>query len=143
MGALHPGHAQLSTDACVPLHKLPEVLDFTRQRCEQRGLTASFVGHVGDGNFHVLFQAAPDDAATWQAIHTTYDEMMGLTLQVGGTCTGEHGVGREKINQMCSQFNADELTLFHAVKAAFDPSGLLNPGKLNADYTGPTKGSIR
>lgn len=50
-------------------------------------------------------------------------------MKVGGSITGEHGVGREKINQMCAQFNSDELTLFHAVKAAFDPGGLLNPGK--------------
>ena len=56
-------------------------------------------------------------------------DILRLCVEVGGCLTGEHGVGREKINQMCSQFNADELTLFHAVKAAFDPSGLLNPGK--------------
>lgn len=129
MGALHPGHAQLSTDACVPLHKLPEVLDFTRQRCEQRGLTASFVGHVGDGNFHVLFQAAPDDAATWQAIHTTYDEMMGLTLQVGGTCTGEHGVGLHK-KKYVAQEHADTLDLMRDIKGLLDPQNLLNPGKI-------------
>ena len=56
-------------------------------------------------------------------------KILELCVKVGGSITGEHGVGREKINQMCAQFNSDELTLFHAVKAAFDPGGLLNPGK--------------
>ena len=56
-------------------------------------------------------------------------KILELCVKVGGSITGEHGVGREKINQMCAQFNSDEITLFHAVKAAFDPLGLLNPGK--------------
>lgn len=129
MGALHPGHAQLSTDACVPLHRLPEVLDFTRQRCQERGLTASFVGHVGDGNFHVLFQALPDDAATWDAIQATYDEMMQLTMQVGGTCTGEHGVGLHK-KKYLAQEHADTLDLMRDLKRLLDPQNLLNPGKI-------------
>ncbi|WP_135229945.1 FAD-binding oxidoreductase [Deinococcus fonticola] len=129
MGALHPGHAQLSTDACVPLHRLPDVLDFTRQRCQERALTASFVGHVGDGNFHVLFQAAPDDTATWQAIHATYDEMMQATLQAGGTCTGEHGVGLHK-KKYVAQEHADTLDLMREIKALLDPHHLLNPGKI-------------
>ena len=59
----------------------------------------------------------------------TCGRILELCVKVGGSITGEHGVGREKINQMCAQFNSDELTLFHAIKAAFDPSGLLNPGK--------------
>ena len=129
MTALHPGHAQLSTDACVPLHKLPEVLDFTRQQCDARGLQASFVGHVGDGNFHVLFHAAPDDTATWDAIHATYDEMMHLTLQVGGTCTGEHGVGLHK-KKYVAQEHADTLDLMRDLKNLLDPQGILNPGKI-------------
>ena len=61
--------------------------------------------------------------------HVQQSAASSISGQTGGSITGEHGVGREKINQMCAQFNSDELTLFHAVKAAFDPQGLLNPGK--------------
>lgn len=127
--ALHPGHVNLSTDVCVPLHRLPEVLAATRQKCDERGLDASFVGHVGDGNFHVLFHAAPDDTATWNAIHTTYDEMMQLTLAAGGTCTGEHGVGLHK-KKYVAQEHADTLELMRQIKGLLDPQGILNPGKI-------------
>ena len=101
----------------------------TRARCDERGLNASFVGHVGDGNFHVLFHAAPDDRATWDAIHATYDEMMTLTLAAGGTCSGEHGIGLHK-QKYLAQERADTLELMREVKALFDPQGLLNPGKI-------------
>ncbi|WP_291426828.1 FAD-binding oxidoreductase [Deinococcus sp.] len=129
MVALHPGHVNLSTDVCVPLHRLPEVLDATRQRCDERELDASFVGHVGDGNFHVLFHAAPGDKPTWDAIHATYDEMMALTLSVGGTCSGEHGIGLHK-QKYLAQERADTLGLMREIKALFDPEHLLNPGKI-------------
>ena len=71
----------------------------------------------------------PTSPVSWNEQKIWAARFSKLCVKVGGSITGEHGVGREKINQMCSQFNADELTLFHAVKAAFDPSGLLNPGK--------------
>lgn len=62
-------------------------------------------------------------------------KILELCVEVGGSISGEHGIGREKINQMCAQFNSDEITTFHAVKAAFDPDGLLNPGKNIPRYT--------
>lgn len=129
MVALHPTHVNLSTDVCVPLHRLPEVVAATRAACDGRGLDASFVGHVGDGNFHVLFHAAPDDKATWDAIHATYDEMMSLTLAAGGTCSGEHGIGLHK-KKYLAQERADTLELMREIKAVFDPAGLLNPQKI-------------
>ncbi len=129
MVAMYPGHVNLSTDVCVPLHRLPAVVAATRAKCDERGLNASFVGHVGDGNFHVLFHAAPDDRATWDAIHATYDEMMTLTLAAGGTCSGEHGIGLHK-QKYLAQERADTLELMREVKALFDPQGLLNPGKI-------------
>ena len=71
----------------------------------------------------------PTHPAKWIAPKRSARASWNCASQVGGSITGEHGVGREKINQMCAQFNSDELTFFHAVKAAFDPDGLLNPGK--------------
>ncbi len=87
------------------------------------------VFHAGDGNMHPLILFDANQPGELERAEDLGGKILELCVKVGGSITGEHGVGREKINQMCSQFNADELTLFHAVKAAFDPSGLLNPGK--------------
>jgi len=87
------------------------------------------VFHAGDGNLHplILFDANhPDELERTERFAA---EVLEKCVAVGGTITGEHGVGVEKINQMCVQFRADELEIFHAVKHAFDPAGLLNPGK--------------
>ena len=130
--ALHPGHAYLSTDACVPLGELPALVAQTRADCDRRGLDASVVGHVGDGNFHVLFHAPPTDRATWDQIHAAYDTLVAGALAVGGTCTGEHGVGLHKRGYL-AQEHGDSLELMRQVKRLFDPRGLLNPGKLWAD----------
>jgi len=93
------------------------------------GLRCANVFHAGDGNLHPLILY---DANVPGELHKTEEfaaELLELCIEVGGTITGEHGVGIEKINQMCSQFGSAELVQFHAVKAAFDPVGLLNPGK--------------
>lgn len=129
MSALHPGHARLSTDVCVPLHRLPDVLAASRERCDAAGLDATFLGHVGDGNFHVLFHAPPDDAATWASIHSVHDHMISLALDAGGTCSGEHGVGLHKRRHLARE-HGDSLHVMRGVKALLDPRGLLNPGKI-------------
>lgn len=127
--ALHPDHARLNTDLCVPLQHLPHIIDFTQRRAAEHHLNASFVGHVGDGNFHVLFHAPPEDSATWANIHAVYDEMIEETLRLGGTCTGEHGVGLHKKKYLARE-HAGTLELMRQIKAVFDPKGLLNPGKI-------------
>ncbi|THF85807.1 FAD-binding protein [Deinococcus sp. KSM4-11] len=129
MGALYPGHARMSTDVCVPLHRLPDVLAASRDLCDRAGLHASFVGHVGDGNFHVLFHAPPDDHATWATIHRIYDEMITLALAAGGTSSGEHGVGLHKRGYL-AQEHGDSLHVMRGLKTLLDPRGLLNPGKI-------------
>ncbi|WP_344983940.1 FAD-binding oxidoreductase [Deinococcus rubellus] len=127
--ALHPGHRLLTTDLCVPLHQLAPVIAFTHRLCAEHELDASFVGHVGDGNFHVLFHALPDDVATWQIIHHVYDLMVTEALVVGGTCSGEHGIGLHKPRHLARE-HGDLLSLMRGVKALFDPQGLMNPGKI-------------
>ncbi len=129
MCALYPDDERLNTDLCVPLHRLAEMIAFTRARCNERGLQGSVVGHVGDGNFHVLFHARPDDRESWNKIHATYDEMVERALALGGTCSGEHGIGLHK-QRYLQQEHGGTLELMRGVKALFDPQGLLNPGKI-------------
>ena len=116
-------------DGTIPRRELPGVLRGIAELSEEYGLRVANVFHAGDGNMHplILFDAnVPGELERAEAIG---GKILELCVKVGGSITGEHGVGREKINQMCAQFNSDEITLFHAVKAAFDPAGLLNPGK--------------
>ncbi|GHG32108.1 2-hydroxy-acid oxidase [Deinococcus indicus] len=130
--ALYPGEVFLSTDLCVPLHELAGVIAFTHERLREAGLDASVLGHVGDGNFHVLFHAPAGDAATWERIGVTYDRMVAETLRVGGTCSGEHGVGLHKRRFLRAQ-HGEALDLMREVKALLDPLNILNPGKVLPD----------
>ncbi|MFK4448288.1 glycolate oxidase [Caballeronia udeis] len=116
-------------DGTIPRRELPRVLRSISELSAEYGLQVANVFHAGDGNMHplILFDAnTPGETERAEGIGA---RILELCVEVGGSITGEHGVGREKINQMCAQFNSDELSLFHAVKAAFDPAGLLNPGK--------------
>src|SRR5574340_1813593 len=87
------------------------------------------VFHAGDGNLHPLILFDANDPDEWQRAERFGAEILALSVEFGGTITGEHGVGIEKIDSMCVQFSRDELDAFFAVKHAFDPPGLLNPGK--------------
>ena len=116
-------------DGTIPRRELPRVLKGIADLSATHGLRVANVFHAGDGNMHplILFDAnAPGELALAEEVG---GKILELCVEVGGSITGEHGVGREKINQMCAQFSPDEITVFHAVKAAFDPLGLLNPGK--------------
>ncbi len=116
-------------DGTIPRRELPGVLKGIADLSEHYGLRVANVFHAGDGNMHPLILFDANQPGELERAEDLGGKILELCVAVGGSITGEHGVGREKINQMCSQFNADELTLFHAVKAAFDPSGFLNPGK--------------
>jgi glycolate oxidase len=116
-------------DGTVPRKRIGEVLNFIGTMEKKYGLRCPNVFHAGDGNLHplILFDAnEPDQLRRTEEFAA---EVLGKCVEVGGTITGEHGVGVEKIDQMCIQFNAGELEIFHAVKRVFDPKGLLNPGK--------------
>jgi glycolate oxidase len=116
-------------DGTIPRRHLPEVLRRTAELSAEYGLPVANVFHAGDGNLHplILFDAnRPGELARTEELG---GRILELCVEVGGTITGEHGVGIEKINQMCVQFTPAELAQFRAVKDAFDPLGLLNPGK--------------
>ncbi|MFZ3155176.1 glycolate oxidase subunit GlcD [Pseudomonas sp.] len=116
-------------DGTIPRRELPGVLKGIAELSAEYGLRVANVFHAGDGNMHPLILFDANQPGELERAEAIGGKILELCVKVGGSITGEHGVGREKINQMCAQFNSDELTLFHAVKAAFDPSGLLNPGK--------------
>ncbi|GGN38787.1 FAD-binding oxidoreductase [Deinococcus daejeonensis] len=129
--ALYPGDAFLSTDLCVPLDALPEILTFTEEGLRAEGLDASVLGHVGDGNFHVLFHAPPG-SGDWARIDALYARLVERTLALGGTCSGEHGVGLHKRRFLRAQ-HGDAVDLMREVKTLLDPLNLLNPGKVLPD----------
>jgi glycolate oxidase len=116
-------------DGTIPRKRLGEVLNFIGAMEKKYGLRCPNVFHAGDGNLHPLILFDANDRDQLRRTEEFAAEVLEKCVEVGGTITGEHGVGVEKIDQMCAQFTDDELAAFHAVKRAFDPRGLLNPGK--------------
>jgi glycolate oxidase len=116
-------------DGTIPKKRLPVVLKRIAELSEKFDLQCANVFHAGDGNLHPLIMFDANDDDQLRRAEEYGAAILELCVEVGGTITGEHGVGIEKINQMCVQFRTPELNTFHAVKHAFDPHGLLNPGK--------------
>jgi len=127
MGRISPDYYCM--DGTIPRKRLGEVLNFIGAMEKKYGLRCPNVFHAGDGNLHPLILFDANDPDQLRRTEEFAGEVLEKCVAVGGTITGEHGVGVEKINQMCVQFKPEELELFHAVKRAFDPLGLLNPGK--------------
>ncbi len=116
-------------DGTIPRKHLAFVLTRIRELAEQYGLGCANVFHAGDGNLHPLILYDANKPGDLEKAERYGGDILELCVAVGGTVTGEHGVGVEKLNQMCVQFSTEELKQFHAVKDAFDPLGILNPGK--------------
>ncbi|HSN19469.1 MAG TPA: FAD-linked oxidase C-terminal domain-containing protein [Usitatibacter sp.] len=116
-------------DGSIPRGALAGVLKRIEELSAQYGLRCANVFHAGDGNLHPLILYDANVPGELERTERFAADILELCIEVGGTITGEHGVGVEKINQMCVQFRPEEIAQFHAVKAAFDPEGLLNPGK--------------
>ncbi len=116
-------------DGTIPRQHLPEVLRRIGELSREYDLPVANVFHAGDGNLHPLILYDANKPGELQRTEEFGGKILELCVAVGGTITGEHGVGMEKIDQMCTQFQPDELRQFHAVKDAFDPAGILNPGK--------------
>jgi D-lactate dehydrogenase (cytochrome) len=128
--ALRPGARAFTTDACVPISRLAECLLETKRDIGETGLLAPIVGHVGDGNFHVAILLDPDDPAEVERAVAFNERLVTRAIALGGTCTGEHGVGFGKAKYLELEHGPEALGLMRSIKAALDPDGLFNPGKI-------------
>jgi D-lactate dehydrogenase (cytochrome) len=127
--ALRPGSSAITTDVCVPISHLADVIGESRRDVDARGLTAPMVGHVGDGNFHIMLLVDPDDPEERRAADEVNAALVERALACGGTCTGEHGVGLRKRAALEAELGA-AVDVMRALKAALDPNGIMNPGKV-------------
>ncbi len=126
--SMMPGMDALSTDVCVPISHLAECVEATRMDLEQSGIFCPMIGHVGDGNFHVGMYCNPDDPVEVKALKMAYDRLIDRALAMGGTCTGEHGIGQGKRKYLRQEHGAG-VDVMIAIKKALDPQNIMNPGK--------------
>lgn len=124
-----PGRAAVVTDVAVPLSKLAEAVVQTADDIRESRLTAPIVGHVGDGNFHAIVMVDPNDKDEVSRLRGFLDRLVARALSLDGTATGEHGIGEGKRRYMASE-HGPALDTMRALKAALDPQGIMNPGKL-------------
>ncbi|MCX7328936.1 MAG: FAD-binding protein [Hyphomicrobiales bacterium] len=127
---LRPGAKGVSTDVCVPISRLSECIEETQADIATSGLIAPIVGHVGDGNFHVLPLVDMENDEEVKAAKTFVERLVQRALAMEGTCTGEHGVGQGKMKYLEQEHGAEALAMMRALKLAIDPQNLMNPGKI-------------
>ncbi|MDJ0611680.1 MAG: FAD-linked oxidase C-terminal domain-containing protein [Kiloniellales bacterium] len=127
--ALKPGAQGWATDVCVPISRLADCILETKKDIEESGLLAPIVGHVGDGNFHLSFIIDPDDSEEMAKSQEVNDRMVLRALGMGGTCTGEHGIGYGKLDFLTAE-HGEAVAVMRQVKQALDPQGIMNPGKV-------------
>jgi D-lactate dehydrogenase (cytochrome) len=127
---LRPGCRSNTTDVCVPLSRLAESIDLATQELAKASFPSTIVGHVGDGNFHVLMLLDPESQAEWDESERINHALVMQAIEADGTCTGEHGIGLHKMQFMAHEHGEDALDLMRSLKAAFDPNNILNPGKM-------------
>ena len=130
--ATRPGSKGLATDVCVPISRLAEAIGETKKDLADTTVPVAIVGHVGDGNFHLCFVLDPNKPEEFAQAERINDRMVTRALAMGGTCTGEHGVGYGKIGYLEAEHGADTLDVMRRIKQALDPKGLMNPGKILA-----------
>ncbi|MGP4108515.1 FAD-binding oxidoreductase [Virgibacillus sp. L01] len=125
----HPGRKQMVTDVCVPISELAGAVKDAREAVDESGLSGGIVGHVGDGNYHILLMIDVDDPAEIEKANVVNERIVDYALARGGTCTGEHGVGTGKQKYQARE-HGESLVVMQKIKQALDPDGVLNPGKI-------------
>ena len=129
---LRPGCRGISTDVCVPISRLAECILETHKDIAKATMPITIVGHVGDGNFHLLFLIDPNNEAERHEAEAFNERMVMRALAMDGTCTGEHGVGQGKMKYLEEELGPAALAAMGAIKRALDPHGIMNPGKIVA-----------
>ena len=125
-----PGAVGWTTDVCVPISRLPECVLETKRDLAASAVQATIVGHVGDGNFHVIFAIDPANPAEFAEVDAINARLVRRALAMHGTCTGEHGIGIGKQQWLVAELGEDSVDLMRIVKRALDPHDLMNPGKI-------------
>jgi D-lactate dehydrogenase (cytochrome) len=128
--ALRPGARGWPTDVCVPISRLAECIAETKRDLSRSSFPSAIVGHVGDGNFHVLLLIDPSTGAELEEAARLNEAMVQRALAMEGTCSGEHGIGWGKMDFLPHEFGAEGVAAMRALKRAFDPGNLMNPGKI-------------
>ena len=125
----HPGKETLIVDAAVPISRYPEMILFSQHLVDKKGAIGYVFGHAGDGNLHVVMEGDPKDEEEWAALEDINHQIVTRAIELGGTCTGEHGVGVGKRKFMRLE-HGESYDLMRRVKALADPKGLMNPEKI-------------
>ena len=132
--ALRPGAKGWATDVCVPISRLAECIEETRRDLAESRVVAPIVGHVGDGNFHLVLLVDPEDPDEIARAKAVNTRLVRRALAMGGTCTGEHGIGMGKMASLEAE-QGSAVAVMAAVKRALDPLGIMNPGKIFREPT--------
>ncbi|MEM8841880.1 MAG: FAD-linked oxidase C-terminal domain-containing protein [Pseudomonadota bacterium] len=128
--AANPGRTGYNTDSCVPISRLADCILESMKDVEESGFVSPLVGHVGDGNFHLSYMIDPESPEEIDRAKALADRLSHRTISMGGTVSGEHGIGIGKRKFMADEHGDDSWALMGDIKRTFDPSGILNPGKL-------------
>ncbi len=127
---IRPGATAWPTDVCVPISRLAECINQTVEDVAKTNVIAPIVGHVGDGNFHLLYLFDEDDEKEIEQVNWINSRMIDRALAMGGTCTGEHGVGHGKMKYLEREHGSEAVAMMVAIKRALDPQNIMNPGKV-------------
>ena len=127
---MRPGSVGWPTDVCVPISRLADCINQTLEDLSQTNLLAPLVGHVGDGNFHLQYLIDPDNEDELSEARWVNGRMIERAIEMGGTCTGEHGVGHGKMKYLEAEHGAPSLAVMASIKRALDPENIMNPGKI-------------
>jgi D-lactate dehydrogenase (cytochrome) len=122
----------VTTDTCVPISRLAEIIEASVTEADASGLPYYIVGHVGDGNFHLAYLVKEGDAAQRATAERLSMQMVHRSIALEGTCSGEHGVGLHKMGFLLDEAGAGAVDLMRQIKRALDPKNIMNPGKIFA-----------
>ena len=128
----NPGCRTVTTDTCVPISRLAEIIDDSVREADASGLPYYIVGHVGDGNFHLAYLVKDGDAAQRALAESMSERMVKRAIALEGTCTGEHGIGLHKMGFLLDEAGVGAVEMMRTLKRALDPKNIMNPGKIFA-----------